>query len=163
VPEALAAIAKLRRKSLGFTIDLLGEATITEAEAEHYQRQYFDLIEGLAREVNTWPAVPLIDTDAFGPIPRVTVSLTFSSLVSPFDPIDPAGTSNAVRRRLRPILALARRHGCFVNFDMEQYSFKDVTLQIFKEILTETEFLDWPDVGIAIQAYLRDTPTDLED
>jgi RHH-type proline utilization regulon transcriptional repressor/proline dehydrogenase/delta 1-pyrroline-5-carboxylate dehydrogenase len=163
VPEALAAIARQRRKSLGFTIDLLGEATITEAEAEHYQQQYFDLIEGLAREVNTWPAIPLIDTDAFGPIPRVNVSVKLSSLFSQFDPIDPAGTSNAVRRRLRPILALARRHGCFVNFDMEQYSFKDLTLQIFKEILTETEFVDWPDVGIAIQAYLRDTPTDLED
>jgi RHH-type proline utilization regulon transcriptional repressor/proline dehydrogenase/delta 1-pyrroline-5-carboxylate dehydrogenase len=162
VPEALRAIAALRKKSLGFTIDLLGEATITEGEAEHYQRQYFELIEGLAREVNTWPPAPMIDTDAFGPIPRVNVSVKLSSLFSQFDPIDPAGTSNAVRKRLRPILALAQRHGCFVNFDMEQYSFKDLTIQIFQEILIEPEFQDWADVGIAIQAYLRDTPADLE-
>src|SRR5438128_2984204 len=80
VPEALNAIAALRRKSLGFTIDLLGEATITEGEAEQYQRQYFDLIEGLASEVNTWPAVPLIDSDCFGPIPRVNVSVKLTSL-----------------------------------------------------------------------------------
>ena len=40
---------------------------------------------------------------------------------------------------------------------MEQYAFKDVTLRIFREILDEPEFRDWPDVGIAIQAYLRDT------
>ena len=161
VPEALAVIARLRRQSLGFTIDLLGEATITEAEADHYQRQYHELIDGLARQVNTWPAVPLIDRDAFGPIPRVNVSVKLSSLYSQFDAIDPDGTSAAVRRRLRPILALARRHGAFVNVDMEQYSFKDLTLRIFREILDEGEFRDWSDVGIAIQAYLRDTPKDL--
>src|SRR5205814_10256854 len=143
----------LRRRSRGSTMDLLGEATIPEAEAEQYQHQYLELIEGLSRQVNTWPAVPLIDTDAYGPIPRVNVSVKLSSLYSQFDPIDPAGTSEAARRRLRPILRLARRHGAFVNFDMEQDSFKDITLRIFREVLTEDEFRDWRHVGIAIQAY----------
>jgi RHH-type proline utilization regulon transcriptional repressor/proline dehydrogenase/delta 1-pyrroline-5-carboxylate dehydrogenase len=162
VEEALATIAAMRRRSLGFTIDLLGEATVTEAEAEQYQRQYLELIEGLGRQVNTWPSVPLIDTDAYGPIPRVNVSVKLSSLFSQFDPIAPEATSEAVRRRLRPILRLARRHGAFVNFDMEQYSFKDITLQIFRDVLSEDDFRDWPDVGIAIQAYLRDTDRDLK-
>src|SRR5262249_24563830 len=99
----------------------------------------------------------------FGPIPRVNVSVKLSSLFSQFDPIDAVGTSAAVRRRLRPILTLARRHGCFVNFDMEQYSYKDVTLQIFQESLTEEEFRDCADVGIAIQAYWRDPQQDLEE
>ena len=161
VAEALDAIAAMRRRSLAFTIDLLGEATITEAEAEQYQQQYLELIEGLSREVNAWPAVPLIDRDAAGPMPRVNVSVKLSSLYSQFDPIDPEATSDAVRGRLRPILRLARRHGAFVNFDMEQYAFKDVTLRIFREVLAEPEFRDWPDVGIAIQAYLRDTDADL--
>src|SRR5439155_7182141 len=55
--EALDVIAQMRRQSLAFTIDLLGEATITEPEAEAYQRQYFEPIEGPAREVTTRPAV----------------------------------------------------------------------------------------------------------
>ena len=42
---------------------------------------------------------------------------------------------------------------------MEQYAFKDLTLRIFREVLDEDEFRDWPDVGIAIQAYLRDSAT----
>ena len=46
---------------------------------------------------------------------------------------------------------------------MEQYAYKDVTLRIFKELLTEPEFRDWPDVGIAIQAYLRETEADLRE
>jgi RHH-type proline utilization regulon transcriptional repressor/proline dehydrogenase/delta 1-pyrroline-5-carboxylate dehydrogenase len=161
VAEALVAVEQLRRRRMGFTIDLLGEATITEAEADHYQGQYLELIAGLAREVNRWPAIDQIDRDHVGPIPRVNVSVKLSSLYSQFDPIDPDGTTAAVIERLRPILRLARRHQSFVNFDMEQYAFKDTTLRIFREILSEDEFRDWPDVGIAIQAYLRDCEADL--
>jgi RHH-type proline utilization regulon transcriptional repressor/proline dehydrogenase/delta 1-pyrroline-5-carboxylate dehydrogenase len=159
--EALAAIARLRRRQLAFTVDLLGEAVITEKEAEQYQGEYLHLVAGLAAAVNTWPEVPAIDRDESGPLPRVNVSVKLSSLYSQFDPIDPAGTSAAVRERLRPILRLARRHGVFINFDMEQYLYKDLTIQIFEEVLGEAEFRDWADVGIAIQAYLTDSAADL--
>jgi RHH-type proline utilization regulon transcriptional repressor/proline dehydrogenase/delta 1-pyrroline-5-carboxylate dehydrogenase len=161
VDEALRAVAALRRRTLAFTVDLLGEATITEKEAERSQAEYLDLIKGLTRAVNAWPAVDLIDRDESCPLPRVNVSVKLSALDSRFDPIDPDGTSRAVRARLRPILRLARQNHAFVNFDMEQYAYKDVTLQIFREVLGEDEFRDWPDVGIALQAYLRECGADL--
>src|SRR5262245_28701215 len=162
VAEAVRAVHAMRTRRLAFTIDLLGEATITEAEADHVQKQYLELLGGLTREVNTWPEEPTIDRDDRGPIPRVNVSVKLSALYSQFDPIDPEGTSRAVAKRLRPILRLAKATGAFVNFDMEQYAFKDVTLRIFRDILSEPEFRDWPHVGIAIQAYLRDTEDDLK-
>lgn len=162
VTEALQVVGRLRKRALAFTVDLLGEATITEEEAERCQSEYLDLIEGLSREVNDWPAIDLIDRDPRGPLPRVNVSVKLSSLYSQFDPIDPDGTSRAVRERLRPILRAAIKTRSFVNFDMEQYAFKDLTIQIFREILEEDEFRSWPNVGIAIQAYLRDCLADLE-
>jgi RHH-type proline utilization regulon transcriptional repressor/proline dehydrogenase/delta 1-pyrroline-5-carboxylate dehydrogenase len=161
VQEAIDAVMDMRGKNLAFTIDLLGEATITEHEADAVQQQYFDLLNGLPPIINTAPEIPAIDRDDRGPIPRVNVSVKLSALFSQFDPIDPEGTSKAVRARLRPILRLARANGAFVNFDMEQYSFKDTTLKIFRDILSEAEFRDWPHVGIAIQAYLKDTEDDL--
>lgn len=162
IPEALTAIRQQRQDHLAFTVDLLGEATITEHEADLVRDQYLELIAGLTQEVNHLPEIPEIDCDDRGPIPRVNVSVKLSALYSQFDPIDPAGTARAVGERLRPILTLARQKGAFVNFDMEQYSFKDVTLQIFRDLLTEPEYRDWPDVGIAIQAYLQDTDRDLQ-
>jgi RHH-type proline utilization regulon transcriptional repressor/proline dehydrogenase/delta 1-pyrroline-5-carboxylate dehydrogenase len=160
--EALASIARLRKRTLAFTVDLLGEATITEAEAERYQAEYLALIQGLSRQVNTWPSIELIDCDASRPLPRVNASIKLSSLFSQFDPIDPEGTSRAVRARLRPIFRAARQADAFVNVDMEQYAYKDLTLRIFREILEEDEFRDWGDVGIALQAYLRECGADLE-
>src|SRR5207247_9556125 len=135
VDEVVESIARLRRRRLAFTVDLLGEATITEAEAEHHQAEYLALIEGLSRHAGAWTAVDLIDRDADGPLPRVNASIQLSSLYSQFDPIDPGGTSTAVRGRLRPILRAARQAGAFINFVMEQYAYKDLTLRIFRDIL----------------------------
>jgi RHH-type proline utilization regulon transcriptional repressor/proline dehydrogenase/delta 1-pyrroline-5-carboxylate dehydrogenase len=163
VDEAFRTIAEMRRRKLAFTVDLLGEATITEVEADRYQQQYLDLLDGLSERVNALPAVEQIDKSSDGTLPRVNVSIKLSSLFSQFDPIDQAGTMESVMKRLRPILCKARQCGAFVNFDMEQYAFKDLTLRIFREILEEDEFQDWPDVGIAIQAYLRSCRQDLQE
>jgi RHH-type proline utilization regulon transcriptional repressor/proline dehydrogenase/delta 1-pyrroline-5-carboxylate dehydrogenase len=160
--EAIKSVAHLRSQSLGFTVDLLGEAVLSAAEAERYQQSYLRMIDGLANAAGDWKPDPILDRDGDGrTLPRVNVSIKLSSLFSQFDPIDPDGTSFSVRERLRPILRLARQRGVFVNIDMEQYSYKDLTLQIFRDILDEAEFHDWPDVGIAIQAYLRDCGDDL--
>jgi RHH-type proline utilization regulon transcriptional repressor/proline dehydrogenase/delta 1-pyrroline-5-carboxylate dehydrogenase len=162
VAGAVDAVSALRKRGLAFTIDLLGEAVLSEADAARYAQRYHDLIDGLAASAANWPAIPLIDRDERGPIPPINVSIKLSSLFSQFDPIAPDSTCRCVADRLRPILRLARSRGVFVNIDMEQYSLKNATLRIFQEIFAEAEFRDWADVGIAIQAYLPDSKRDLE-
>jgi len=72
-----------------------------------------------------------------------------------FDPMDGKTSWHAVGERLAPILRAAREKGAFVCFDMEQSSFKDLTIWIFKQILLEDEFRDWADCRIAIQRTCR--------
>ncbi len=162
LPEAIDAIARMRRERLGFTIDLLGEAVLSETEAVKYQKAYLRVIGGLGSAALRWERDELIDHAPWGKLTIANVSIKLSSLFSQFDPIDPKGTSDAVRERLRPILRSARRHNTFVNIDMEQFSFKDLTLRIFQEIFEEEEFRDWSDVGIVVQAYLRSAGDDLQ-
>ena len=163
VDEVLKSVARLRRQGLAFTLDLLGEAVVSEPEADAYQQAYLNLITGLAPPVNAWPEDPQIDRDEAGWIPRCNVSLKLSALYSQFKPIDPEGTANVVKQRLRPILQAAREHDAFVNVDMEHYAYKDLTLEIFKQIFLEDEFRDWPDCGIVIQTYLPEAEADLQD
>lgn len=162
VTEVTATIEQQRRNGFACTLDLLGEAVISEPEATAYQQQYLDLITGLAPVLNSLPENPLADCDHRGPIPRVNVSVKLSALVSHFRPIDPVGTSAAVKDRLRPLLRAAREAHAYVHVDMEQYAYKDLTLSIFKEVLEEEEFRDVADVGIVIQAYLPDAERDLQ-
>jgi RHH-type proline utilization regulon transcriptional repressor/proline dehydrogenase/delta 1-pyrroline-5-carboxylate dehydrogenase len=162
VDETLKTIEELRRQGLGFTIDLLGEAILSDAEARLYRQEYLKFIDGLTSRAAHWRANETIDRGPTGIVPPVNISIKLSSLYSQFDPIDPVETSRAVREHLRPVLRLAMQRGAFVNIDMEQHAFKDLTIQIFLEVLSEEEFRNWSDVGIAIQAYLKSCGEDLQ-
>ena len=162
VDEVSVTVGKLRKQGFAFTLDLLGEATISAAESDAYQQQYLNLISGLAAQSEQWPEDCQIDSDHHGSIPRVNVSLKLSALCSHFRPVDPRGTTDEVLTRLRPILRAAREHGAYIHVDMEQYAFKDLTLDIFQQVLMEEEFRNFADVGIVIQAYLPDAEADLQ-
>ncbi|QDT39577.1 L-glutamate gamma-semialdehyde dehydrogenase [Stratiformator vulcanicus] len=161
VDEVFHSVKELRDSGFAFTLDLLGEAVISDVEADHYQQQYLKLIEGLSGRVEEWPEDPQLDWDHEGRIPRVNMSVKLSALDSHFDPTDPDGTSGRVKERLREIFRTARQHGAFINIDMEQYAYKTLTQRIFKETLSEPEFADVADVGIVNQAYLVDSEDDL--
>lgn len=160
--EAVSTVLKLRRRGRGFTADLLGEAVLTEGEADAYAATCLELLRTLSDRLNREPERPRIDRDAQGPIPRMNLSVKLSSLTPHFDPIHPEDTTEQVLRRLRPILRTAREVGAHVNVDMEQYDFRDLTVAIFREVLDEAEFRDWADAGIVVQAYLKDSLQDLE-
>src|SRR3989442_6320362 len=158
--EVIATLRKRRAQKIGFTVDVLGEAVVSEAEADEYATRYADLLDKLARETNNW-ADPLgINAELF---PVVNLSVKISALYSQINPADPADAIAHLRAKLRPLLRRARELGAFINFDMESYAHKNTTLELFKTILTEDEFKDWPYAGIVIQAYLRDSEADLRD
>jgi len=159
--EALKTVLRLRRRRLAFTADLLGEAVISEHEAEIYQQTCLDVLRGLSGPLNAAPEIPQIDRDHHGPIPRTNLSLKLTSLTARFDALYAEGTQDRVAARLRPIFRLARDVGAYVHIDMEQYVHKDLTFAIFRSVLSEPEFRDWADVGIVVQAYLPEAEDDL--
>ncbi|MEZ6126127.1 MAG: proline dehydrogenase family protein [Planctomycetaceae bacterium] len=160
--EVLKSVRQLRRNGFGFTLDLLGEAVISDAEADRYQQSYIDLIQEMSDQVDHWSAVAVLDSDHVAAIPRLNVSLKMSALDSRFAPVDADGTKQRVLQRLRPILQAARQHHAFVHFDMEQHDYRELTLSIFEEVMMEDEFRDYADTGIVVQAYLKDADNDLK-
>ncbi|WP_078482566.1 proline dehydrogenase family protein [Solemya pervernicosa gill symbiont] len=154
--EVFKSARKLRQRGMNFSIDLLGEETVSEVEAVEYQQAYLALIGQLKGRVDKWDEVSLLDRSNRRYSPRQSLSLKVSSLYSQLTCLDPEGGIEALSERLRPILLKARRNGAFVTIDMEQYESKEITLGVFRELLMEPELRDWADVGIAIQSYLRD-------
>jgi RHH-type proline utilization regulon transcriptional repressor/proline dehydrogenase/delta 1-pyrroline-5-carboxylate dehydrogenase len=70
--EALRTVRDLRRRRLAFTADLLGEAVISEAEADTYRETCLEMLRGLAAPLAGEPEIPRIDRDHDGPIPAPT-------------------------------------------------------------------------------------------
>ena len=158
--DVMATLRKRHAQKIGFTVDLLGEGVVSEAQADEYAARYLDLLEKLARETKAW-SDPLGKNSELFPV--VNLSIKISALYSQISPADPADAIAHLAPKLRPLLRRAREFGAFINFDMESYAHKNITLELFKTIFTEGEFRDWPHAGIVIQAYLRDSEADLRD
>src|ERR1700757_4952881 len=52
--DVMRTLRKRRTQKIGFTVDLLGEAVVSETEADEYAARYLDLLEGFARETKNW-------------------------------------------------------------------------------------------------------------
>jgi RHH-type proline utilization regulon transcriptional repressor/proline dehydrogenase/delta 1-pyrroline-5-carboxylate dehydrogenase len=156
----VSVLEKLRQEPAAFTLDVVGEATVSDSEADVMQGRYLDLIRCLTPVAGGWAPVSQLDSGWHGPLPRVHLSVKPSSLCARFDPLDPE-TGVAVRDRLRPIFREASLLGAALTIDMEQVATKDLILAIFRGLLEEEEFQEQPPVTIALQAYLQDTERDV--
>jgi RHH-type proline utilization regulon transcriptional repressor/proline dehydrogenase/delta 1-pyrroline-5-carboxylate dehydrogenase len=162
IKEVIKTVERLRKEKMSFTIDLLGEAVITESEALSYQQRYLELMEQLAVAAQSWSKVNGLDVVNGKELPQAQVSVKLTAFYSQFDPLDPEGSKKVVCDRVRPLLRRAQELGVALHFDMEQYVYKDMTIGILQELLMEDEFRDRADLGVTIQGYLRDSYEDLQ-
>jgi RHH-type proline utilization regulon transcriptional repressor/proline dehydrogenase/delta 1-pyrroline-5-carboxylate dehydrogenase len=161
--DLVKQLRKNARAGLATTIDLLGETVVCEAEADEFLQRNLAVLNTVAAALAKDAAPAFSDVGPAGPLPRLNLSVKISALTPDVHPADPEHSIAALKQRLRPILRRATEVGAFINFDMESYKLKDLTLALFKSILEEEEFRQQPPVGIALQAYLRDCEPDLRE
>ncbi len=161
--EIMAMLRDLHNRQIAFTVDLLGETVLSEEEADEYAARYLKIIDMLARQMAGWPGTCKSNVSSRGPIPALNVSVKISALYSQIHPTDPETAIEKISARLRPILRKAKENKALVNFDMESYALKNLTLDLFKKIFSEPEFASEPACGLAMQAYLKDSKADLTD
>lgn len=149
--DALPMLSKLWKNGIAFSVDLLGEACVSNAEADMYQAKYLDLVENLVGEASTWKENERLERDHLGVVPRVNVSVKATSLCANFNPIAPKAAIKDFMSRATPVLEAAKRNGVLINFDMEQHELKDLTLDTFMHACETVDF----EPGIAMQAYLK--------
>ena len=158
--EAVEGLHRLWRQGNAFTVDLLGEKTVTAAEADRYAARVEELLLTLLEATEAWAPDDVLEFDDQGRLPRVNVSIKPTALASLYSPLTRQDGLQQAKERLRPLLRLAADRGAFVYFDMEHYDVKDLTLQLFRELVDEPD-LARLQAGIVIQAYLKDSIHDL--
>jgi proline dehydrogenase len=159
--RALDVLRGLWEQGVASSVDLLGEATVTEAEADRYAARCQEAIEVLAGATTGWPEKPLLESDSIGPLPRANVCVKISALTPLLRPDAPQRGQHDAAQRLRPLLRAARAHGAHLHIDMESLDSREAVLELVLELLDEPEFREGPSSGLVLQAYLRDSPEQL--
>ena len=162
IDDAVPTLSQLWKDGRASSVDLLGEATISEQEADRYRDQCLHALNELGEATKTWTDASLLERDHLGPLPRVQLSLKISALSSRLDPIDPEGSYESVAARLRPLVRVAQSLPAGLIFDMEQAETKDLILYIFKRLFAEPAYRSYPYAGLALQAYHRETERDVQ-
>lgn len=132
--DAIDAIQHLNAKNIGGILDLLGEGVTDPAGAKQAHEDY---LESIRR----------IDQSGVG----TTVAVKLTQLGLAFD-------QATCTELVRSLAAEAREVGSSLEIDLEQSEYASGTIEVFKTLRRE-----FPDLRMAIQAYLRRTPVDLED
>lgn len=145
------ALVQLSRIPAAATLDAVGEAVLTEAEADAYLARNLRLLEWLSPRTGA-----------------PNLSLKLSALTPRFDPLDPEGAQAAILGRLKPFMARVLETRAAVTLDMEHYEFKPLILSLFRQwvkayppVLSNVEGQPGWLPGIALQAYLPETERDL--
>jgi len=135
VESAVAALRELNPAGLSASLDLLGESVLHADEARHARDTYLETLDRIR---------------AAGANANVSVKLTQMGL-----DIDEA----LCVANLRAIISKAKTHGSFVRIDMEQSTYTEKTLRLFRDTF-------YPEfggaVGVVLQSYLRRTAKDVE-
>jgi len=143
--ESGRGIARILHELAGLpaavTLDAVGEAVLSDAEADAYLARNLALLGWLT------------------PHGRPHLSLKLSALSARFDALDAAGTRRRVFARLEPLLAEASRLGATITVDMEHYEIKPLILDLFLDMVADFPG-DWQP-AVALQAYLAETPVDV--
>ena len=159
---ALGVLRDLWGRGVATSVDLLGEATVTEPEADAYASRCRDALLELARAGKGWPARPHLERDASGALPRANLSVKVSALTPLLRPQAPELGRGDAARRLRPLVRDALRQNAHIHIDMESLDSRELVLDLVLELLSEPEFADGPSAGVVVQAYLRDSSETLD-
>ncbi len=160
--DALRSLRQLWEHGAAVSLDLLGEATVTQPEADRYAARCLDALETLAAATPAWPDRPVLEHDSLGPLSRVNVSVKVSALTPLLRPEAPEVGRDDAARRMRPLLLRAKELGAHLHIDMESVDTLEATLQLVFDLLDDPELRDGPSTGIVLQAYLRESPEQLE-
>src|SRR4051794_39114545 len=155
---AMGELRTLWKDGVASTVDLLGEATVTQAEARRYAERCLQALDELSGATASWPGRPALERDSHGGLPRANLSVKVSALTPLLRPDAPEKGQRDAAERLRGLLRRARDAGAHLHIDMESLDSRDAVTQLILDLLAEEEFRDGPSAGVVLQAYLRDSP-----
>jgi proline dehydrogenase len=160
--SAVRILKALWEGGVANSVDLLGEATVTPAEADRYSARCREALEQIDRQARAWPSRDMLEHDGLGTLPRTNVSVKISALTPLLRPDAPQLGQQDAAGRLLPLLQRAHELGAHIHVDMESLDSREAVLELILKLLADPELADGPSAGIVLQAYLRDSPEQLQ-
>ena len=144
IHEALENAKKLEEKGFRYSYDMLGEAALTEHDAERYFKDYTQAIHAIGKAST--------DKDVYsGP----GISIKLSALHPRYQRAQIARVHDELYGKILELAVLAKNYNIGLNIDAEEADRLEISLELLERLCFEPELADWKGIGFVIQAYQK--------
>ena len=142
IADALVRASHLEQQGYCYSYDMLGEAALTEADAERYHQAYTNAIAAIAgacqqAEVSGNPGI----------------SVKLSALHPRYEMPQKHRVMDELVPRLRSLAQAASAAGMGLNVDAEEAARLCLSLDVIKAALSDPGLAGWDGFGVVVQAY----------
>ena len=143
IEEALQRSREAARRGCRFSFDMLGEAAVTQADAERYAARYAAAIAAVGQAADSGRSI----------FERNSVSVKLSALHPRFEPQQRSRVMRELVPRLLELARAARVRNVGLTLDAEESDRAELTLDVLDAVCADRDLGGWDGVGIAVQAY----------
>lgn len=144
ISDAMQRAAKQEARGFTYSYDMLGEAALTQRDADRYFDKYRQAIAGIAGNCS-----------AVDPRLNPGISIKLSALHPRYE----FSQSQRVMRELVPrvteLALLARAAGMGLTIDAEEADRLELSLDIIEAVAADTRLAAWDGFGVVVQAYSK--------
>ncbi|MCH8497484.1 MAG: bifunctional proline dehydrogenase/L-glutamate gamma-semialdehyde dehydrogenase PutA [Marinobacter sp.] len=144
IEEALKNGRTYRDKGYTYSFDMLGEAAMTQADAERYLEDYLNAIRTVGAD--TYPR---------GQAPAPSVSIKLSALHPRYEESHEGRVLTELYDTLIHLLTLAREQGVAITVDAEEMDRLELSLKLFEKVYAAPELKGWNGFGLVVQGYSK--------
>lgn len=144
IQEALEHAEPLEDKGFRYSYDMLGEAALTEHDAERYFQDYSNAIHAIGQASK--------DKDVYdGP----GISIKLSALHPRYQRAQIDRVHEELYPKVLQLAELAKRYNIGLNIDAEESERLEISLELLERLCFEPGLADWKGIGFVIQAYQK--------
>ena len=132
-----------RKKGYTYSFDMLGEAAITNKDAEKYFADYLHAIKATASiKVNEG-------------MPKPSVSIKLSALHPRYEATQEAQVLGLLRQRCLLLIEAAREVNVDLSIDAEEADRLEISLKLFESLYRDPLTAGWDGLGLVVQGYSK--------
>ena len=144
IGEALTHAQALEALGFRYSYDMLGEAALTEQDAERYYQDYVHAIHHIGQAAKQQGIYT-------GP----GISIKLSALHPRYERAQSERVHQELYPKVLALTSLAKKYDIGLNIDAEESERLDLSLQLFSRLCFEAELAGWQGLGFVIQAYQK--------
>lgn len=144
IEEALKHAQQSEEKGFCYSYDMLGEAALTEHDAERYYHDYTQAIHAIGQASNNK-----------GVYRGAGISIKLSALHPRYQRAQISRVHTELYPKILDLALLAKRYDIGLNIDAEETDRLEISLELLERLCFEPALADWKGIGFVIQAYQK--------